>query len=195
MSLVYLYLLLLISKCAAERMCNKPRPPTCYHGYQLPRPHNGSKICTRKCMDVVIAFCVCGWVLASTSRLREPNLCVQSCLLLDSEASAELGRLRSLMMLNALRVHRHSRMIARHSDVWSTRPRSAPDSDLQYAIIHSCPKTWWSCGRSSRGRSQDWLMISLHQLADQSLYILNVKMIKYYCRQKCLEACAATEAQ
>ena len=29
--------------------------------------------------------------VSSTSRLREPTLCVQSCLLLDSEASAELG--------------------------------------------------------------------------------------------------------
>ena len=29
--------------------------------------------------------------VSSTSRLREPTLCVQSCLLLDSEDSAELG--------------------------------------------------------------------------------------------------------
>ena len=29
--------------------------------------------------------------VSSTGRLREPTLCVQSCLLLDSEASAELG--------------------------------------------------------------------------------------------------------
>ena len=50
------------SKCAAENTCSKPRPPTCYHGYQLPRPQNGRKICTRKCMGVAIALCVCGWV-------------------------------------------------------------------------------------------------------------------------------------
>ena len=30
-------------------------------------------------------------VVSSTSRLREPTLCGQSCMLLDSEASAELG--------------------------------------------------------------------------------------------------------
>ena len=30
-------------------------------------------------------------VVSSTSRLREPTLCVRSCLLLDSEASAERG--------------------------------------------------------------------------------------------------------
>ena len=29
--------------------------------------------------------------VSSTGRLREPTLCVQSCLFLDSEASAELG--------------------------------------------------------------------------------------------------------
>ena len=29
--------------------------------------------------------------VSSTSRLREPTLCIRSCLLLDSEASAELG--------------------------------------------------------------------------------------------------------
>ena len=32
-----------------------------------------------------------GQAVSSTSRLREPTLCVQSCLLLESEASAELG--------------------------------------------------------------------------------------------------------
>ena len=58
---------------------------------------------------------------SSTSCLREPTLCIQSCLLLDSEASAELGRLRSVMMLNHLEVHRQSQMIARHTGtVWST---------------------------------------------------------------------------
>ena len=30
-------------------------------------------------------------VVSSTSRLREPTLCIQSCLLLDSEASAGMG--------------------------------------------------------------------------------------------------------
>ena len=49
------------SKCAAENTCCKPRPPTCYHGYQVPRPQNGRKICTIECLAVA----VCWWVWAS----------------------------------------------------------------------------------------------------------------------------------
>ena len=111
-----LSLSLLISKCAAENMCDKPHPPMCCHGYQLPLLHNGRKICTR------IVSCPApfrsGWrkgarhktstrgawalrlccasvggseqAVSSTSCLREPTLCIQSCLLLDFEASAEL---------------------------------------------------------------------------------------------------------
>ena len=36
--------------------------------------------------------CVSEQAVSSTSRLREPTLCIQSRLLLDSEASAELGK-------------------------------------------------------------------------------------------------------
>ena len=49
------------SKCAAENTCCKPRPPTCYHGYQLPRPQNGRKICTREFLAVAVYW----WVWAS----------------------------------------------------------------------------------------------------------------------------------
>ena len=49
------------------------------------------------------------------------------------------------------------------------RPRSAPDSDPQYAIIQSYPKTWRSCGHSGHGHGQDRLTVSSHQLANQGI--------------------------
>ena len=54
-------------------------------------------------------------VVFSTSRLRGPTLCAQSCLLLESEASAELGEAKISDAAESLEVHRQSRMIVRHT--------------------------------------------------------------------------------
>ena len=87
-----LNLLLLNSKCAAKNTSNKPHPPTCYYGYEL--PHNGVNFVQESAWVLQLR---CASVhgseqaVSSISCLCEPALCVQSCLLLDSEAFAELG--------------------------------------------------------------------------------------------------------
>ena len=88
----------ILTKCAArltENTCDKPRSPTCCHGYQLPRPTMAAKFVQESAWGCDCVVCL--WVglskrFYSTSCLREPTLCTQSCLLLDSEASAELGK-------------------------------------------------------------------------------------------------------
>ena len=55
-------------------------------------------------------------MVASSSCLCEPTLCVQSCMLLDSEFLQKWRRLRSVTMLNPLEVHRQSQDTQEPSD-------------------------------------------------------------------------------
>ena len=69
-------------------------PTTCYHLYELPCLHNGHKIVQESAWTLQLQCVSVGGseeAVFSTSHLHEPTLCVQSCLLLVSEASAELG--------------------------------------------------------------------------------------------------------
>ena len=43
-------------------------PTTCYHAYQLPCHYNDRKICTRKCIAIVL--CVCGLVWISGCQFK-----------------------------------------------------------------------------------------------------------------------------
>ena len=94
-------------------------PIMCCHGYKLPCPHNMAGNFVQESAWALRLYCACvggsEQAIASSSRLHKPTLCVQSCLLLDSDASAKLGRLRSVPMLDPLEVHRQSQMIARHT--------------------------------------------------------------------------------
>ena len=69
-------------------------PTTCYHGYELPRLHNGHKITYKKWVLRLRCVCVGGseQAIASFSHLHEPTRCDQSCCMpLESGASAELA--------------------------------------------------------------------------------------------------------
>ena len=72
------------------------------HDYKLPLPTIATNFVQESAWVLRLHIFVNGseQAVASSSHLREPTLCIQSCLLLDSDASAELGRLRSVPMLN-----------------------------------------------------------------------------------------------
>ena len=80
------------------------------------RLHNGRKICTRKCKWALRLRCASvggsAQAVFSTSCLCEPTLCIQSCLPLDFEASAELGEADINDDAEPLEVPKKSQMIA-----------------------------------------------------------------------------------